>query len=119
MLVSSRFKNLILFSSVFLIESCKNPNPTDRFIDSNLAKELNGTWGSPEGHPGFRIQDDSIYHYPLKAMLPCYFKKDTFSVRFPDRDTITLWGTVNVVGDTLFITKLDPPNYIIKAYRVK
>lgn len=109
---------LILFSTVFLVESCFDSNPKDSSKDLTLAKQLNGTWGSPEGLPGFRIQDDSIYHYPLKAMLPCYLKKDTFSVKFPDRDTLTLWGIVKVVDDTLFIKTINSPIGAIKAYKL-
>ncbi len=76
-----------------------------------------GKWGGTEGGPGLNIRADSIYYYDRDLSYPYYLHGDTFSVKFPDRDTATIFGTVAVNGDTLKIRDIIFPNEITFAYR--
>ncbi len=99
----------ILFPIVFLqvcFVGCSNKNqpadPDKQFSDS-LWNVISGKWGGVTGDAVWEIKKDSITYYEEGMVYPSWLKKDTFSVKFPDRDTATVFGRLGVSGDTLKI----------------
>lgn len=102
---------LILFT---LIISCNHPENKKDNYDS-LKQKVIGEWGGEERVPGLYISTKSVYSTSWKDSCPYFFIKDTFFVKFSDRDTATPFGKMSVNKDTL--TWVDREGMKTFAYR--
>ncbi len=113
----------IVFLQVCFV-ACSNKNhsvdPDKQFSDS-LWNVISGKWGGETGGAVWEIRKDSITYSEEGIVYPCWLKKDTFSLKFSDRDTATIFGRMEVSGDTLKIVSWwdDGSKYTTFAYRVK
>ena len=112
---------------IFAIHSCKGPtnnNISTTKTSSNshkldtLKQKLIGKWGSGE-RAVWEFKTDSLHFLDRDSAYLYQLKGDTLAVRFPDRDTLTEFGKVNIIRDTLFLRQYYRDNFIIRAYRYK
>ena len=119
------YKIFLLTCLILSITSCKNPvqqpADTDKQFSDSLWNVISGKWGGETGGAVFEIRKDSIKYYNVDSSYPCWLKKDTFFVKFPDRDTATVFGLFGVSCDTLKMVERwdDGSKYTTFAYRVK
>ncbi len=95
----------IVFLQVCFVACSYNNQPTDpdKLYSDSLWNVISGKWGGVTGDAVFEIRKDSITYSEEGMVYPCWLKKDTFSLKFPDRDTATVFGRLGVSGDTLKI----------------
>lgn len=110
--------NVIIFFGCRENQSSNKSTPkleNDKYasIKSNIVGKL----GSGSDYPGWRITADSIYYLQEAEAYPCFFRGDTFFVKFDERDTATAFGTIYFTGDTLRIVQYYNDNLEIRAYR--
>jgi hypothetical protein len=118
------YKVLFLLCLILSIAACNSPvQPTDpdKHFSDSLWNVISGEWGGETGGAVWKIKKDSITYSEEDKVYPCWLKKDTFSLKFPDRDTATVFGRMSVSGDTLKIVSWwdDGSKYTTFAYRVK
>jgi hypothetical protein len=95
----------IVFLQVCFVACSNKSQPTDpdkQYSDS-LWNVISGKWRGETGGAVFEIRRDSIKYGEDEKLYPCWLKKDTFSYKFPDRDTVTVFGRMEVSGQTLKI----------------
>ena len=95
----------IVFLQVCFVACSYNNQPTDpdKLYSDSLWNVISDKWGGETGGAVWKIKKDSIMFYNVDSSYPCWLKKDTFSLKFPDRDTATVFGRLGVSGDTLKI----------------
>ena len=109
---------IALFQTILLIR-CNHHETKKNTKDSydSLKQQIIGKWGGNDRVPGLYICTNSVYEISWKDSCPYFFIKDTFFVKFPDRNTATLFGKMSVNGDTL--TWVDREGIKTFAYRCK
>ena len=119
------YKIFLLTCLILGIAACNSPiqqpaDPDKQFSDS-LWNVISGKWGGVTGGAVWEIKKDSITYSEEGMIYPCWLKKDTFLVKFPDRDSATIFGTFEVSGDTLKMVERwnDGSKSTTFAYRAK
>jgi hypothetical protein len=116
-----------LFLLVALACSCHSISPRSQSEtlpsrnDSTevLRKELVGTWGNLKPEEAFwRFTMDSLTYLGRHTSYPYALKHDSLWVKFPKRDTATLFGTIAVMHDTFRMVDASYLHLVIKAYRL-
>lgn len=110
--------------NIFVFYGCKeyhnrneSANNGEKDKLASIKSNIIGKWGSGSGNPAWKITADSIYYLQQSKAYPCFFRGDTFYVKFDDRDTATAFGTIYFTGDTLRIVQYYNDNLEIRAYR--
>jgi len=85
---------------------------------NTLKKSIIGKWGGSHEIPALDIRLDSIYYYNRDSSYPYKLNGDTLLVKFPDRDTTTIFGIVSIKKDTLTLKEI-VSNQTTYAFRVK
>jgi hypothetical protein len=117
-----------LFPSIILVvasckltpekyEEKKESGSKSKYYDS-LKKNIIGKWGGSHEVPTLDIRPDSIYYYNRDSTYPYILNGDTLLVKYPNRDTITMFGIVSIKKDTLMLKEIDF-NQTTFAFRVK
>lgn len=90
----------IILLLLILFSGCHH-NKTQRDDYYDLKKQIIGIWGDAERNPGLYISPTSIFSTSWEDSNSYFFIKDTFFVKFNDRDTATPFGKMSVNNDTL------------------
>lgn len=96
-------KNIFFILIVIVSYSCNQGNSNTKAEDpyADLKLKIIGRWGGDDRIPALEIKKDSIYYYDKNTWYPYFFVKDTFFIKFPERDKATPFGKMTVNNDTL------------------